>query len=346
MELNFNRKEKIVGTFIIVIVVLMIAVIITIGRGKDWFKTYNTYYTDFNQSYNLKANTPVKLFNANIGKVKKIHLVGDKVEVTLKILKEQSSRIRVDSIATVESPTFIGSEYIAIIPGNKDSPLIPNEGMIHSKAKKSISDYMNEFQVEKTAKMVIKAAQEITKIIQVMRDPKGPLFTAFAKTNKTLDHIEKITRNIESGKGTLGNILTSEALLDQIRGNLNKVGDILGNISVASAKIPDTVNYANDNLSTMKTIENGILERIPDIKKILKDVEKTVVKLKITVSNMEKGSYDVPKVTRSAVRGIHEIRSAVENIDKVVESLKQNFLIKPNLPPEPEGINTDTGLRP
>ena len=32
----------------------------------------------------------------------------------------------------------------------------------------AIEDYLNEFQVEKTAKMIIEAAQEVTKIIKVM----------------------------------------------------------------------------------------------------------------------------------------------------------------------------------
>ncbi|MCK5192861.1 MAG: MCE family protein, partial [Desulfobulbaceae bacterium] len=125
MELDFNKKEKTAGIFIIGIAILLLATVIIIGRGKDWFKTYITYYTAFEESYNLMVDTPVKLFNADIGKVKDITPVGNKVKVTLIILKDYQSRIRTDSVATVESPTLIGSEYISIIPGSKDAPLIP-----------------------------------------------------------------------------------------------------------------------------------------------------------------------------------------------------------------------------
>ncbi len=297
MELDFNKKEKIAGIFIIGIAILLLATVIIIGRGKDWFKTYITYYTAFEESYNLKVDTPVKLFNADIGKVKNITLVGDKVKVKLIILEDYQSRIRTDSIATVESPTLIGSEYISIIPGSKDAPLIPKEGDIPSRAKRSIADLLNEFQVEKTTKMVVDAVQEISRIVLLLRDPEGPLFTALDNANKTLAHIEKITRDISSGKGTLGNIVKSRDLLDHIHQNLDKV---------------------EDAVDTLKTI----------------------------LSNIEKGSHDIPKATQSATKGIHEIRSTVDDIDKVVQSLKQNFLIRSNLPPETKAENVDAGLRP
>jgi phospholipid/cholesterol/gamma-HCH transport system substrate-binding protein len=325
MEVDFNKREKIVGIFIIGVTILLLTTVIIIGRGKDWFKKYIPYYTTFNESYNLQANSPVKLLDANIGKVKKITIVGDKVRVSLAILEEFKSRIRTNSVATVKSPTIIGAEYIYIIPGSGDAPLIQRGGEIPSKAKKSITDYLDEFQVEKTIKTVVEAVQNISAIVKTLNDPQGPLFTTFDRANKTLANIEKITKDIESGKGTVGGLLKTRDLLDQIHRNLDKV---------------------EDNLTILEKIENGVLENIPDIRKIVKDLTKSVEAIKIIVANIKKGSHDIPKVTQSASEGIYEIRSAVENIDKVVQSIQKNFLIKPNLPPEPEPVNVDSGLRP
>lgn len=325
MEVDFNKREKIVGVFIIGVTILLLTTVVIIGRGKDWFKKYIPYYTTFEESYNLQVNSPVKLLDANIGKVKKITIVGDKVRVNLAILEEYKSRIRTNSVATVKSPTIIGTEYIYIIPGTEDAPLIQRGSEIPSKAKKSITDYLDEFQVEKTIKMVVDAVQNISKIVQTLHDPQGPLFTTFDRTNRTLANIEKITKDIESGKGTVGGLLKTRDLLDQIHRNLDKV---------------------ENNLAILEKIENGVLENIPDIQKIVKDLTKSVEEIKIIVANIKKGSYNIPKVTQSANDGIYEIRSAVENIDKVVQSIQKNFLIKPNLPPESEPVNVDSGLRP
>ena len=331
MDLDFSKKEKIVGTFIIFIVVILLTTVVIIGRGKDWFKTYITYYTTFDESYNLKEDAAVKLFKADIGKVKKIILVENRVKVKLAILEEYSSRIRSDSVAIVESPTFIGSEYISIKPGSADSPLIPKGGEINSTSKKSISDIMLEFQVEETAKKVIRAVQDLSEITQIMRDPDGPFFTAIDNINKIISHFEAISRDIQAGKGTVGGILKSSEILQIILDDLDKVTQILESIAEASSKTPEITNKVQNNLATIEKIGEEVLHSISSIKRILKEVEE--------------GSHDIPEITQTTKLGIREIREGVENIDSVVQSLKKNLLIRPNLPPEPKGKNIDAGLR-
>jgi len=151
--------------------------------------------------------------------------------------------------------------------------LIPEEGEIPSRPKKSITNYLEEFQVEKTIKMIVEAAQEISRIVKIMRDPEGPLFVAFDHTNKTLAHLEKITGDIASGKGTVGGIIESRALLDHIHQNLDKLGD---------------------DLAALKKIETGVLENLPSIQKTVKDVEEAARTLNVILANLEKGSHDIP----------------------------------------------------
>jgi phospholipid/cholesterol/gamma-HCH transport system substrate-binding protein len=324
MDLEFNRQEKIVGMFMVCMAVLLFSTVVIIGRAGDWFKTYVTFYTTFNESYNLQENAAVKLFKADIGRVKRITLVENKVKVKLAILEEYAPRIKTDSVATVESPTFIGDEYVAIKPGSRDAPLIPEGGEIPSMAKKSISDILDEFEVEKTAKMVIKAVQNLSEVAQILRDPNGPLLTG-------LDNISRIIEDIQSGKGTAGSVLKSRELVENLLGKLDQTGNILENIDRASSKTPETMDRINDNIANIKTT--------------LKELETCVGLLKETLMNVKKGSHDIPRVTQSARRGIKEIRKGVENIETVVKSVKKNFLIRRNLPPEPEGETLDSGLR-
>ncbi len=161
MEMKFTHREKVVGLFMLSIFFLLLATVFLIGRGKDWFKTYVTYYTVFNESYNLNVNAAVKLSKADIGKVKSISLLDDKVKVELAILKDYAGRIKQDSVAVVESPTFIGSEYVSIKPGSAKSPLLHAGSEIPSEAKKSIGDIMAEFQIEEAAKKLVKTIEDI-----------------------------------------------------------------------------------------------------------------------------------------------------------------------------------------
>lgn len=344
MELNYSKKEKIVGIFVVFIGLLLLSTIIILGRGKNWFQDYNTYYTTFDESYNLKVGADVKLFKTNIGKVKAIS-VENKVTVKLAILSKYGSRIRTDTLTTVESPTFVGSEYISIIPGSADAPLLPKEGEIPSKAKKSISDILDEFEVEKTAKKLVRAIQDIAELTQALKNPEGPLLSALENINKTTQHIEHITKRVEAGDGTLGNLLTSTQILDTLVMRLESVGEILAYISQASSKTPAAVDQVQNTLTGVKEITDGITESVGLLKNILIEFEKNLPHIQAILENAEKGSQDVPEITTSVTHIIQEARDEIENVDKVIQSLQNNFLIKPNLPPEPVGENTDAGLR-
>ncbi len=256
MEVDYNKKEKIVGTFVIGIVILMLTMLIIIGRGKGWFKTYVTYYTTFDESYNLRENAAVKLYRTDIGKVKKITLAEDKVRVELIILEDYSSRIRSDSVAVVDSPTFIGSEYISIIPGSTDASLIEKGGEIPSREKKSIDDILAEFEVEKTAKMVIPAIQRVAEIVQIMRDPNGPLFTALDKLDKILENINKASSK-------------TPVIMDQVSESVSSI-----------KRIVKQVEESHDVPEIARSVKNGVQEirnGVEEIDKVVQSLQKNLL---------------------------------------------------------------------
>ncbi len=346
MEMEFSKLERMVGTFVIGVSILLIATLVVIGRGKDWFETYITFYTTFNESYNLQESAAVKLFKADIGKVKSISLEKNRVRVQLIILEKYASRIRQDAIAVVESPTLIGSEYISIIPGSPESPLIPEQGEIPSQEKRSLSDILTEFEVEKTAKMVVKAIQDISAVAQNLSDPDGPLRSALENLEKTSSHTEKIAADLRDGKGPMGTLLKSEDLLVQILHNVERMGDILDNINATTAKAPATIDLIQENLNTYRDAGRSVALGAEQARIILEDIQASTDDLQTILKNIKSGSYNVPRISTSFRDGVDEIREGVEQINRVVDSLQQNVFIRKNLPDEPLAKTTDAEARP
>lgn len=346
MEMEFSRLERVVGTFIIGVSMLLMATLIIIGRGKDWFETYNTYYTTFSESYNLQENAAVKLFKADIGKVKKIVVEKNRVRVKLAILEKYGSRIRQDTVATVESPTFIGSEYISIIPGTTDAPMVPDQGDVPSREKRSLADVLSEFEVEKTAKMIIDAIQGFSEVAKNLSDPKGPLRTALDNINKTSQHVEQVTADLKAGKGPAGALLQSEAVLTQIERNIERISQILASIDQASAKAPETMALVQENLTTYRNAGVAVNDRVAQAELVLSDIQSAAGDLKIILENIKSGSVKVPRIATSFLDGVEEIREGVEQIERVVDSLQKSIFIRGNLPASPAAEATDAGARP
>jgi phospholipid/cholesterol/gamma-HCH transport system substrate-binding protein len=346
MDMEFSKIERLVGMFIIGVTMLLLATLVVLGRGKDWFETYKTYYTTFNESYNLQENAAVKLFKADIGVVKKITLEKNRVRVKLVIQERYASRIRQDAVAVVESPTLIGSEYISIIPGSAQSPLIPEQGDIPSREKRSLTDILAEFQVEKTGMLVVKTIQDISVVAQELADPKGPLLNTLDNIQKTSGHVEKIARDLQAGKGPMGTILKSDDLLKQILINIERLGTILQNIQAATSKAPNTMALVQDNLTVYRDAGQMVVSRAEQAGKILEEIRKASADLKIILKNIKAGSTDVPRISTSFRDGVDEIRQGVEEINRVVDSLQQNIFIRSNLPSEPMPATTDADARP
>ncbi len=273
MVLSFSTMEKVVGTFVILVIVLLLSMVVLVGRGKDWFRENVTYTTTFGQSYDLDLNSPVKLFNADIGKVKKIHLEGDQVKVTLAIYEEFAERIRKDSEATVEGISYIGKKYISIKPGSESMPLIEENGEIPSVENKSISDLLKEFEIEKTAKMVIRAVQDLSEITARMKQPEGPLFMAMDSVNRSLDEVEK------------------------------RVGKIMANVEKATGKAPKAVDQVQADLEKVHEIGDALLVRIAELRKIIDNIEKGSRDIPPVTGSVKNGVNEI----RAAVENVDQV---------------------------------------
>jgi phospholipid/cholesterol/gamma-HCH transport system substrate-binding protein len=309
--MKFTRRERIVGLFMVGVALLLLATVFLVGRGKDWFKTYVTYYAVFNESYNLNVNAAVKLSKADIGKVRDISLTEDKVRVELAILKEYSHRIKEDSVATVESPTLIGSEYVSIKAGSPKSPQLKAGSEIHSEPKKSLDDYMAEFQIQETAKKFVKAVQNLSDLTDQLSSRSGPLHRTLASAQGFMGNLEAVSKDVRDGKGSVGHILKSDELVKNIQAEIKRLDSILAGLEKQTPAVMDDVRAS-----------------VQSLKKILASIE-----------------ADTPEVMGSTKKGINEIRQEIKSIDSVVQSVQKAPIIRSNIPPAPRGESTDAGLR-
>ena len=299
--LQIEFREKMVGLFILIAVGLALSLIVFIGRGQNWFKEKVIYYIYFNEGYNLKAGSQVKLFNTWIGSVDKVELTKDnRVKVTIKIFKDNANKIRVNSIATVDSPTIIGSEFIAITPGSPELPAIPKDGIIPSKAKKSIADYIKQFEVEKKIEDFGQIISDLKIVLEKLKDPKGPLFT-------TLYNIEEVTNKLKKGQGNLGRLVMQDDLYREVMTAIKEIKEISTGIKTLSGRMAEGIQSLPD---TMETINNS------------------VHKLDHVMSQLKTAMERAPAMQR-------QIEDALRETNSILESVKKNFFIRLNLPPEP-----------
>ena len=309
MRLQYSTMERMTGAFILLTLIVFLFTVAVVGRGKNWFRKHVVYYTTFEEGYNLVSGSRVKLLGTDIGSVTDVLLTKDnKVKVRVKVLAEYGSRIRANSVATVESPTVIGSEYINIRPGTSKATVIPPEGLIPTKEKKKFTEYLEEYEIGAKLEHIGNILEDLAQITDQLKDPKGPFFGSFS-------NLQQITGTVEAGEGSLGRLIKSDELyehMDTFVATLQETADYLVRAGVNIEEGSKHLEKATREAPEMVDKTQELLDRLLKVQVIL-----------------EKVMTEVPEISAQAREGMQEV-------NRILDSVKENFLIRPNLPPPPD----------
>jgi phospholipid/cholesterol/gamma-HCH transport system substrate-binding protein len=346
MDLHYSKTEKVVGLFLIGIALLLLTTVVMIGRGKDWFKKYVDYTTVFQESYGIQSNTPVKLYKTDIGKVDAVTLVGDRVEVQLAIQEEYAARITRGTRVTIESPTLIGSEYVSIVPGPVSSPAIEPGGLIPSKPRRSLSDVLAEMEVEKTARRLAAIVKNIEAVTDRLADPEGPLWTTLDHVERTTGSLSRVAGDIERGQGTVGRLLRSADMIEQIEARVVKLDEVIDPLAAAARQAPPAMSLVKENLADLRRIQARVAPAIEQVRTVLDQTDAAMESLHRILKQIEAASIHAPPAAQSARDTLERVAENMEEIEQIIEAVRQNFLIRPHLPPVPAPEPLDSGIRP
>lgn len=315
MKLSFSYMERLVGLFILLAFLAFLATVFAVGRGQNWFRPHYDYYAIYKEGYNLQPGVKVKLLRTDIGQVTNVDLTStNKVRVNMRILAAVAARIRGDSKAVIESPTFIGSEYINIIPGSYHAGQIQPGGQIPSQEQKKISDYLEDLEFEHKLLLLDQTLENVASLTDQLQHPDGPLLG-------TLANIQKMTAMIKDGEGSLGKVIQQEEMYDKIMKQLDSVEGILKSIHGTAQSIDGAAKAINSTASKSA----GVASDMPDVVTRVRDILEKVERI---TADLEKAMANAPEISREARTGLREA-------NRILESVKKNILIRGNLPKEP-----------
>jgi phospholipid/cholesterol/gamma-HCH transport system substrate-binding protein len=182
MKKDTSYKIKL-GMFISLGIALFIVGIYFIGEKQQLFR--GTFHLSgvFRDVAGLQAGNNVRLSGINVGTVENISIVSD-TSIRVEILIDESIRkfIKKDAVASIGSEGLMGNKLLIINPGTGGKMEIENND-------------------------IVKTVQPIN-----MDDILISLKTSIDNTSNITSNLSKITGTIQSGKGTIGRLLTDKSL--------------------------------------------------------------------------------------------------------------------------------------
>jgi phospholipid/cholesterol/gamma-HCH transport system substrate-binding protein len=254
-------SELKIGLITIIAIVMAATLIFLLsGEGGFFWQRYSLK-TVFNTVAGLKAGAPVRVAGVEVGAVSAIDFAGDQVEVTLEIKEENRPRITTESRAGLGSVSLLGEAAVDITPSSKGTP-IPDWGYIPTgPAAGSIA--------EATAR-VTEGLEEATALLKDLRSGKGTagqLLTndsIYRDLERFIKSAEQVTNQINRGRGTLGRLTTDPSLYNGLDASVKNLNDVITRIRSGEGSIGRLLNdpaMANSLTTTTQNLE-GITGRL------------------------------------------------------------------------------------
>lgn len=311
MSASENKKSVIVGIFIFIGVIILIAAILTLGGKQKRFVSTITLKAIFNNVNGITAGNNVFFSGVKIGTVSKVSFYGNaQVEVTLHIEASSQQYIHKNAMAKLGSEGFIGNKMVEIVGGTTQTPVVEDGDRLDIAAALNTDDIMKTLQ--ENNKNILAITTDFKTVSSGMVKGKGALGTLLTDSLMA-DRLRQMTVNLENASATTARVTNA---ISQYTSKLNNKGTlatelltdtvVFSNLKSAVKSLQQTASSASEMTNNLKATSNKLNSDKNAVGALLND-EETGAKLKGTIANLE---------------------SSTKKFDENMEALQHNFLLR------------------
>lgn len=313
-----NKRQVIVGLFIIVGLVILIVGVFSLGGQKKAFVKGITINTVFDDVSGLQKGNNVWLSGVKIGTVRNISfLPNSNVLVSLEVQKSLQQMIRKNSMTKISSDGFIGNKIVVIFGGTAAATQVADGDYIKSQKALSTEDMLATLQANNKNLLAITSS------------------------------FKNISSKIDSGKGALGTLLNNETVANKLSTSVNSLQATMSNfqdVSHRSKAVIENLQSFTNKLNTEGSFAN---ELVTDTS-IFSELKTTVAQLRTVAANASKITNNLDSATNSLNRKnnavgvllndeeaaaslkqtIKNLQTSSQKLDEDLEAAQHNFLLR------------------
>jgi phospholipid/cholesterol/gamma-HCH transport system substrate-binding protein len=302
------------GIFVLAGLLFLVLLLYMIGRNKNLFGSSFELKARFQNVQGLRPGNNIRYSGIDAGTVKRINILNDTViEVVMLMDKKMKKYIRKSSVAAIGTDGLMGNKLVNISPSNKPAGLVEDGDILEAEKTFDTNDMMqtlaktnNDVAVIATEmKNTIRRINSSTAAWEILNDKTLPqnLRTSLAnvkaatvKANEMVNNLNSIVKDVKSGKGSLGAIITDSSFAK----NLNQAIEKIKSVGNDADKLADELSGATKN------IHNEVVNGKGPVTALLKD--------SAMVKNINESLDNINKGTNS--------------FNEVMDALKHNFLFR------------------
>ena len=222
------------------------------GEGGFFWERYSLK-TVFSNIAGLKPGAPVRVAGVEVGSVKEVQFVGDRVEVVMELDQEMQPRVTTKSTASLGSISLLGEAAVDITASSDGKP-IPEWGYVPSgRAEGSLTEVTSR---------AATGIEELTALLQETRAGRGTvgrLFTddsLYREMNALVASAENVVRSVGEGRGTFGRLANNPAAAEALETSLKNFEEVTARLRAGEGSLGKFLNDDALAQSLTKTTTN------------------------------------------------------------------------------------------
>jgi phospholipid/cholesterol/gamma-HCH transport system substrate-binding protein len=265
-----------VGTIVVVSTLILVALLflMTSASGFGLFskKLYVTVY--FENAAGLKEGAAVNLQGVTIGTVEKVLVTTDParkltpVKVTMKLDGKYQDVLKEDSKAALTTVGVLGDTVVDVNSQNAVGAPLRDGDELQTLETPNIQDVVKASQgTIEQLNVILAKMNAIVDTIQSGKGTVGQLINnpdLFNKVNRAVTDLDTLEDNLNAGHGSAGKLLHDDQLYDSLNKTSGKLNDIVAALDAGKGSagkfLKDDALY--NNLNTTLTRTNALLDDV------------------------------------------------------------------------------------
>lgn len=320
-----------VGIFLLIGAVLFCVGLFLIGNHNQFFGSHFTVYADFTNVDTLQSGARVRVSGMDAGQVSSIQIPNQPSgEFRLKLDVDRKFRriIRQNSVASITTEGMVGNKYVNIANGTSQSPEC-NRCTLRSQQPFELSDLLQQGKtlvntlqgsIHDVQHHADEAIDNFAKVggnaNQMMLAMRGNVERMASNGAHITNGIEELVSGVQQGRGTVGQLLTSNQLA-------NNVDDTVAQAKQTSTNLEQASNTAKDMVTQLQK------EKIPqEIHQTVANAKDTSQEIKGAVTDFLSGGPKNEKTADALRETVLDAHRATRNLASDTNAIKHNFFLR------------------
>lgn len=285
-----------VGAFVVAGVLLFAVGLFLIGTRRMLFNDTFDVYAEFANISGLQNGAKVRVAGMDAGEVAGIHVPpnpSSRFRIKLRIREDLHPLIRVDSVASIQTDGLVGNKYVQVEAGTDQAQTVPSKGTIKSREPFDFAEMLER--MSETLDLVTSTIAEVRSGVNealssvtdtaieaqnLMNDLGKDAREIMASAHRASDNLNVIVADVRQGKGTVGKLLTDDALYTSIKGISADAEKAVASLREASEQAKGAVADLRGDNGPLKGMAGSLQQTLTSAKDAMADLAENTEALK------------------------------------------------------------------